>query len=228
MTVQRAVADDDAAHAGLDGEALGLVAVGDQDDVAGLDVALHHLRRGSDADAALLDAALRVAGHHLAVQGVEDVGVARLAAGEDRGVEDVHVGAGDVLDGDQALDVVVGVGDDQGVDLGLLDEVPRDVEARLGVDAGLVLEADVLDLRGDARDERGLVEAEVPEGELRLAVDRAGATCLVDGLVDLVLEIGVADCGTDRVRVRMQVAYDVYLADCVWHVHSLVRIGCRR
>ena len=217
-----AAADDDAAGVALDGELLGLVAVGHEDDVAGEDGVLHHLGRGADPDVALLDAAVGVADDHLAVQGLDDVGVLGLGLRQGAGVEDVHVRVGDVLDGDEADEVLLAVGDAEGVEPNLLHEVPCGEEAHLLVDAWLVLDLDVLDLRRHRGDEGRLREPEVLEHEGRLAVDGAGTAGLVDGLVDLVLEVGVSDGGADAVRVWVKVSDDVDLADCLWHAEPLL------
>ena len=219
-------ADDEDLGAAVDGELLGLVAVGAQDDVALLDSALHHLGGGADAHLAAHDDVVGVAQDDLAVERGGDVGVAGLRLGQGLGVEDVHVGVGDVANGDDAGELVA-VEDAQGAGLLVAHAVPGREEAGLRVDAGLLGDLDVLDLRGDGGDERGLLEAEVLEDEGRLAVEGAGAAGLVDRLVDLVLEVGVRDGRADAVGVGVQVADDVDLADCLRHSSSLsVSVAC--
>jgi len=71
----------------------------------------------------------------------------------------------------------------------------------------------VFDLRGHRGDEGRLVESEVLEHEGGLAIDGAGATRLVDGLVNLVLKIGVGDGRADAVRIWMKMSDDIDLAD---------------
>ncbi len=210
-------ADDQAPGVALDGELLCLVAVGDQHDVAGLDGVLHHLGRGAHAHVALGHAAVGVAQKQRAVERLDDVLVGGLGLGEHGGVEDVHVRVGNVLHRDEAFEVLVLIGDAEGIHLGVLHHVPGGEEAHLGVDAGLLLHHDVLDLRRHRGDERRLLEAKVLEHKCRLAVEGACAPCLVDRLVDLVLEVSVGNGGADAVRVRMQVADNVDLADCLWH-----------
>ena len=219
----RAAADHDAGGVALDGKLLGLVAVGHQDEVALLDGILHHLGGGAHAQAAGLDASLGVAEDHLAVEGAHDVCELGLGVAEDLDVEDVEVRVGDVLGGDEAEQVVVAVGDGERVALGVAHDVPRLEEAGLGVDAGLLLDLGVLDLRGHGGDQRRLREAEVLEREGGLAVDGAGAAGLVDGgVAGLVLEVGVGDRRADAVGVGVEVANDVDLADCLGHSMSSV------
>ena len=186
-----ATADDQAAGVALHGELLRLVAVGDKHDVASLDGVLHHLRRGAHAHVALGDAAVGVAQEQLAVEGLDDVLVGGLGFGEHGGVEDVHVRVGDVLHRDEALEVLVLIGDAERVHLGVLHHVPCGEEAHLCVDAGLLLHHDVLDLRRHRGDERRLVKAKVLEHKRGLAVERPRAPGLVDRLVNLVLEVRV-------------------------------------
>ena len=216
-----AAADHEAAGLALDGKLLRLVAVGHEHDVTGLDGVLHHLRRGAHADVAPGHARRGVAEDHLAVERVDDVGVAGVGRADHAHVEDVHVGVGDVLDRDEALEVVVLVGDAEGVRLGVAHEVPGGKEAHLSVDAALALDLGVLDLRCDGRDERGLLKAKVAQDKRRLAVDRAGAARLIDvGVLGLVLEVRVRDGRADAVRVRAQVADDVDLANTLRHWSS--------
>ena len=216
-----AAADDEASRAALKCEALRLVAVGDQDHVARGHEAVHHLGCGANRELAHLDVVLGVARDHVAVERVEDVGVARAGAGEREVVEYVHVGVGDVAQGDQALQVALLVGHAQrGAHL-VAHEIPRDMQAGLPVHADERRDVDVLDLGRDARDEARLLETEVLEGIGGLTVDGAGTPCLVTTVrplasirpIDLVLEVGVADGSADAVRIRVKVTYDVHLAN---------------
>ena len=219
----RAAADHDAGGVALDGKLLSLVAVGHQDEVALLDGVLHHLGGGAHADAALGDGGLRVAQQHLAVEGGDDVGVARGRLGDDLGVKDVEVGVGDVLDGDETAQVVLLVGDAEGVGAGLAHAAPGGKQAHAGVDAVLLLDLAVLDLGRDGGDELGLGKAKVLEREGGLAVDGARAASLVDvGVAELVLQIGVGDRRADAVGVGVGVANDVDLANCLGHSMSSV------
>jgi len=208
-----AAADDQAAGIALDGKLLGLVAVGHEDDVTWQDRVLHHLGRGAHAYVALVDAVVGIADDHRAVKRLDDVGVLGLGVCQRAGVEDVHVRVGDVLHGDETDEVLPAVGHAEGVELDLLHEVPCGVEAHLLVDARLVLDLDVLYLWGHRGDEGRLVESEVLEYEGRLAIDGACAARLIDGLVDLVLQIGIGDGRADAVRVWMKMSDDIDLAN---------------
>ena len=136
-------------------------------------------------------------------------------------VKDVHVGVGDVLDGNEALEVVLVVCDAEGVGLSLAHEIPCREEAHLAVDAALALNLGVLDLRCDGGDELRLVEAKVAQHERGLPVDGARAARLVDvGVLHLVLEVGVGDRRADAVGVGVEMTYDVDLADSLRHDRS--------
>ena len=168
---------------------------------------------------------LSVADEHLAAERADDVLVARVGLGDHGVVEDVHVGVGDVLDGDEAEQVAVVVGHAQGGGVLVAHEVPCGGEARLGVDARGLAVRDVLDLRGERGDEARLVETEVLEDEGGLTVDGTSTARLVDAATQLVLEIGVADGGADTVCVGVLVPDYVHLADCFCHGVLLVSIG---
>ena len=75
----------------------------------------------------------------------------------------------------------------------------------------------LMEIVNECGEDKEALEAKVLEHKCRLAVEGACAPCLVDRLVDLVLEVSVGNGGADAVRVRMQVADDVDLADCLWH-----------
>ena len=186
------VADDKQARAGAHRVVLRLVAVGGEDHVALGDDVFHHLGARAYDDVAGGDDAVRVAHDKLALKGIDDVGEAGCRATHDLAVKDVHVGVGDVLYCDEALQCALVVGDAQGGRTVVAHEVPRAIQARLAVDGRGLVEVGVLDLGARVGDEARLLEAKVLQHEGRLAVDGAGATGLVlGGGVYLRFQIGI-------------------------------------
>ena len=102
------VAQDEQGRFLLDGAQLALVAVGQDDDVAFFHGIFQHFGRGgADADVAGGAHVVLAAHYHGAAQRFQNIAVGGLALGKDAGVEHVHVGCGDILDRDHALQLVV-------------------------------------------------------------------------------------------------------------------------
>ena len=107
----RAAADYDGLRAAVDGAHLGFVPVGNQHNVAGLDQLLHDLGAGADADVAAFDAGLCAANDQLSLERFQHIGAAGVGGGQHGRVKQIHVGIGNVLDRDQALQLVLLVHD---------------------------------------------------------------------------------------------------------------------
>jgi hypothetical protein len=212
------VADDEKGGLLLDGAELALVAVGQDDDVALLDVAFQHLGGGgADLDVSGgADGAL-VAHHHGTPEGVEDVLIGGLALGEDTGIEDVHVGRGDVFHGDNAFQLVVGAGDGQGVDLLVTHDLPRLAQAGGAGDAGHLAVVYVTDLGVDVGAHPGRLDTEPLEHEFGLLIHPSGPAGFADEGACLIFQLCVSDGRADGVGVRVAVPDDHDLMGCLWH-----------
>ena len=208
-----AAADNDGLRAAVDGAHLGLVPVGDQHKVAGLDELLHDFRAGADADIAAVNVGVGAADHQLSLQRFQQVRAAGVGRGQHCRVEQVHVRVGNVFDGDKPLQLVVAVHDAERVDLDVAHQVPGRAQAHLAVDARLLADVDVLDLRADVGAKPRRLHAEVLQNEPRFPVHMSGAAGLIQaGQAAAVFQPGIRQRGADRVRVRVLVADDVDVA----------------
>ena len=213
----RAAADDDGRRAAVDGAHLRLVPVGDKHQVPGLDEFFHDLGAGADADAPARDARVGVADDQLGLQGVQQVAAAGVGGGQHAGVQQVHVGVGNVGHRDQPLQLPAAVHDAQRVDVDAAHQVPGRAQAHLAVDARLLADVDVLDLGAHVGAQARRRHAKMLEHELRLAVQVAGAPGLVPaGELAAVFQPGVGQRRTDRVGVGVLVADDVDMARTVF------------
>src|SRR5699024_8489680 len=130
------VADDQEGGLLLDGAQLALVAVGQDDDVPLFHGALQHFGGGgADVDVAGGAHPVLAAHHHLAAQRLEDVLIGGVGLGQHGGVEHVHVGGGDVLDGDDAQQVALRADHRQRVDVPVPHDLPGAAQADGAVDA---------------------------------------------------------------------------------------------
>ena len=187
-----------------------------------MDGAIHNFGAGPDKDAAPGDAGVGVAHQHLALQRAQNVAIAGSRLGENLGVKEVHVGVGNVLDGDQPLQFPVGTHGAEGVNLHIAHHGPGGANAHLGVNAGLAADIDVLHLGADVGTQTRRLHIEMLEDKLGFAVDLPGTAGLIGGVVsELVFQVGIGQGGTDGVGVRVFVSDDVYLVSCVCHCRLL-------
>ena len=215
---RRAAADDNGLCAAVDGAHLGLVPVGDQHKVAGLDELLHDFRAGADADIAAVNVGVGAADHQFSLQRFQQVRAAGVGRGQHRRVEQVHVRVGNVLDGDKPLQLVVAVHDAERVDLDVAHQVPGRAQAHLAVDARLLADVDVLDLRADIGAEAGCLDAEMLQDKPRFTVYMPGAAGLIQTVkAAAVFQPCIRQRGADRVRIRVLVADDIDVAGRVCH-----------
>ena len=97
-------AHNDAGSPHLDGAQLGLVPVSQDHQVMLFNIILHQIRIcGGDQDLSLIKICLRVSHHNAALQGIQDVGILGIGLGNDTAVIQVHIGFGNISDGDDAL-----------------------------------------------------------------------------------------------------------------------------
>ena len=130
-------AHHDAARVHLDGGQLAVAAVAHNNQVPLGDGALHVLGAArADADAPLHIPALNVPHQHGAVQCVHHVLIAGAGLGQDGDVRHLHIGGGDVLDGDEPLEVPVLIHHAQGVDLLVPHIGPGPAHGHLPVHSG--------------------------------------------------------------------------------------------
>ena len=216
---RRAAADHNGPRAAVDGAHLGLIPVGHQHQVAGVQRAVHDFRAGADEDMPLRHAGVGVAFQHLALQRGENIAVAGARLGQHGGVEQVHVGVGDVLHRDEALQLVLAVGDAQRVDLHVPHQRPCGAHAHLLINARLAADVDVLDLGAEVGAKAGRLHPEMPQHKGGLPVDRTGAPRLVHGVPFLVFQVGIGQRRADGIRIGIFVADDVHFSsyNFVWH-----------
>ena len=213
-----AVAEDEEGGLLLNGAELAFVAVGQDDDVALFHVAFQHFG-GSSADLDVAGGAdgVLVAHHHRAAQRFKNVLVAGLAAGKDAGIKDVHVGGGDVLHCDDALQLIVGAGDGQSVDLLVAHDLPRLAQAGGAGDAGHFAVIHIPDLGVDVGAHPGRRDAELFQDELGFLIHLPRAAGFADEVGGLIFQLRIRNGGADRVGVRVAVPDDHDFVGFLWH-----------
>ena len=229
------VAEDEQRGLLLNGAELALVAVGQDDDVALFHRAFQHLRGGSaDLDPAGGADRVLVADHHGAAQRLEDVLITGLADGQNTGIEHVHVGRGDVFHRDDALEVVVGAGDGQRVDLLVAHDLPRLAQAGAARDAGHLAVIHIADLRVDVGTHPGRRDAELFQDKFGLLIHLAGTPRFADQIAGLIFQLRIGNGRADRVGVGIAMSDDNDFVCCfghnfspLWALIYLLALGCR-
>ncbi len=204
-----AFADDDTACIHLDGAELGFIAVSQNDQIVLIDILLHKVRvGGSDEYFSLFKEGIAASHHKSAFQGVDDVGIAGAGLGQNAAVIDIHVGLGDITYGDQSLQHMLFRNDRQGDYIGLLHEIPCFFQGNVVVYALSLPDVDVSDLGLYTFQIQGCLCLKIGQDEFGLRIKMPGPAgdILLSGAA--VLVAGIADGGTDRIRIRIPVTDD--------------------
>lgn len=222
----RVAREDETDTARLQQSELDIFPVPEDDEVAGGDVGGEcGGLGGADFDFAV-EKARGIAGDEGAFEGADDVFEGGFAVFEFADGVVLVVAFGEVSDGDDTDDGVIGVDDGDGFEVRVFDEEAAHVaQGFSGRDGGCVVEVDVLEGRIEIVDEPWFFEAETVEHVACFFVEFAGAGGL--GVeAELPLEVGVGDGGAHGVRVGVAVADDPDGFVFVWHVGYLAINTC--
>ena len=213
-----AVADDDERSFLLDGAELAFVAVGQDDDITLFHAAFQHFR-GGGANADVSGGALRVlaAHHHGSAQRFQNIAVTGAALGKDAGIEQVHVGGGDILHRDDTLQFVILAGHRKGVDLLVAHDLPRLAQAGGAGDAGHLPVIHVPDFRVDIGAHPGRRDPELFQHKFRFLIHFARTPGLADQITGLVFQLCIGNGRADGVGVRVAMPDDNDLMRSLLH-----------
>src|SRR5699024_4066905 len=175
------------------------------------------------SDVCSSDLPVLAAHHHLAAQRLEDVLIGGVGLGQHGGVEHVHVGGGDVLDGDDAQQVALRADHRQGVDVPVPHDLPGAAEADGAVHPFHLAVIHVADLGVDVGAHPGRLHPELLQDKLGLLVHLAGAAGLADQVAGPVFQLRIGDGGTDGIGIRVAVADDHHFMGFFWHTCIYLR-----
>ena len=213
-----AVADDDERSFLLDGAELAFVAVGQDDDITLFHAAFQHFR-GGGADADVAGGALRVlaAHHHGSAQRFQNIAVAGAALGKDAGVEQVHVGGGDILHRDDTLQFVLLAGHGEGVDLLVAHDLPCLAQAGGAGDAGHLPVIHIPNFRVDIGAHPGRRDPELFQHKFRFLIHLARTPGLANQIAGLVFQLCIGNGRANGVGVRVAMSDDNDLVRSLLH-----------
>ena len=206
----RALADNDAAGVHLDGAELGFVPVAQNHQVAFLDIVLHQIRIGRrNQHLSLIIVILRRAHQNLSLQSVDDIAVLGVGLGQNLAVIHVHVGGGDVADGNQALQLPL-LRDRQGHHAQSAHQVPGLLQGQISLHALGLADLDILHLGHHIRHIDGRFRLKEIQHILRLLVQLARSGRDVAAPLQMVFQIRIGKRRADGIRVRILVADDIH------------------
>ena len=162
-----------------------------------------------------------VADDELRFQRLQHICAAGVGGGQHGRVKQIHVCVGNVLDGDKALQLVLVIDDAERVDFHIAHQVPGGAQAHFAVNAGLLADVDIFNLRADIGTQARRLDAEMLQNKFRLAIDVPGAAGLIQaGQAAAVFQPRIGQRGADGVRVRVLVTNDIDVAHRICHSGS--------
>ena len=215
------VADDNERGFLFDGAQLALVAVGEDDDIPFFHAVFQHFRGGgANADVPGGACSVLAAHHHGRPQRLQNVPVAGAALGKDAGIKKVHVGGGDILDRNDAFQLVIRVGHRQSVDLLVPHDLPRLPQTGGAGDPRDLTVIHVPDLGVYIGTHPGRRDPKLFQDELGLLIHLSGSARLADQIAGLVFQLCIGDRRADGVGIRIPMSDDHYLVGCFGHKFS--------
>ena len=202
----------------LDGAKLAFVAVGQDDDITLFHAAFQHFR-GGGTNADVSGGALRVltAHHHGSAQRFQNIAVAGAALGKDAGVEQVHVGGGDILHRDDTLQFVILAGHGEGVDLLVAHDLPRLAQAGGAGDAGHLPVIHIPNFRVDIGAHPGRRDPELFQHKFRFLIHLARTPGLANQIAGLIFQLCIGNGRANGVGVRVAMSDDNDLMRSLLH-----------
>ena len=204
------LADDDTARAHFDGTQLGLVAVTQDNQVALLYVVLHQIRvRRRDEYLALVVIILGGAHQNGALQGVDDIAVLGVGLSQDLAVQHIHVGCGDIADGNQTFNLLF-LGNRQRHGSDAAHQVPCLLQGQIALYAFRLSDLDILYLCHHVSHIDRCFRLEEVQHVLRLLVQLSGTRRNVSAALQRILQIRISQRRTDRIRIRIFVTDNIH------------------
>ena len=161
--------------------------------------------------------------HHGSAQRFQNIAVAGAALGKDAGVEQVHVGGGDILHRDDALQFVLLAGHGKGVDLLVAHDLPRLAQAGRAGNTGDLPVIHVPNFRVDIGAHPGRRDLELFQHEFCFLIHLARTPGFADQITGLVFQLCIGNGRADGVGVRVAVPDDNDLVRSL--LHSLPPYG---
>lgn len=171
----------------FNGTILGLIAVCHNDQISLFHNLLHGFRAGgAHDDFTGLDTAVGVAGNQCALQSFQDVLIGGVGAGQKLGVQRIHIGHGQVLQCNDALETPVFIGDGKRGNLLVAHGLPSFPYGHHTRDAGHTADVNILYLCTYVQAQLWDPKTKATKYIVRFTVDIAGAQRLIYTATQLV------------------------------------------
>ena len=201
------LAHHDTACAHLNGTQLGLVTVSQDHQVVFLDIALHQIRVGRcHQHLSLIHVSIFIAHDHVTVDGFDNIGVLGLRHAQDRALVHIHVGFGDIADGDEPFQLLP-LGDGQRHHVILPHKLPCFFQGNIRIYPRSHPNLDILHLGTHIRHILRRFHAKIFQNKPAFLIELTGPLRHIAALMgQLVFQICVCDGRANRIRIRILVA----------------------
>ena len=173
-----------------------------------LDIVLHHIRiRSRDHDFSLVEECLLISNAHLGVQSLQDIAVGRFCHRNDGAVIFFHVRFGNIIDGDQPVEVILFICDGQREHILPAHQCPRVFYGNTVLNSRHLPDFHVLHPGSDVIQKQRLIHMKIIQHKLRFPVHlaRPGGH-IAAAIIHLVLQVSVGNGRANRIRIRVLVS----------------------
>ena len=201
---------DQTACIGFDGTQLILRTVSENNQIVFIDKAFHRIRLGQSHDHFSFDKVSMFITHDdLSIHSIRDTPVLCSCLGEQCIVIRIHIGFGDVSGRDQAFNLAFFVCDRQCYRIMLLHQFPCPLHRHAVCRSRCLMKIHVFHLGSHIRQITGCRHMEIFQYKFCFFVDLSGSLCHICSLSCSILDVGICDRRTDRIRVRILVSDDI-------------------
>ena len=201
---------DQTACVGFDGTQLILRTVSENNQIVFIDKAFHRIRLGQSHDHFSFDKVSMFITHDdLSIHSIRDTPVLCSCLGEQCIVIRIHIGFGDVSGRDQAFNLAFFVCDRQCYRIMLLHQFPCPLHRHAVCRSRCLMKIHVFHLGSHIRQITGCRHMEIFQYKFCFFVDLSGSLRHIRSLGCSILDVGICDRRTDRIRVRILVSDDI-------------------
>ena len=168
-----------------------------------MDIVFHHIRVGRcNHHFTFFVDRFFISIDHYPVQGLQNIPVWRMGGGQAAVVVNIHIGVGDVTDGDQSLQLLM-ICDRKSHHPQCPHHIPGFFQGNLTGDSLGLSNLNVPDIRHHILHILGRRYLKIIQHILRLLIDLPGAGRTVSTPAQTVFQLRVGDCGTNGIRIRI-------------------------
>ena len=184
--------------------------VSENNQIVLIDKTLHRIRLGESHDYFSLDKVSVFISHDdLSVHGIRDAPVLGTRLGKQCVIVSIHIGFRDISGGDQTFHFSFFVRDRQRYRIMLLHQFPCPLHRHAVCRSRCLMKIHVFHLGSHIRQITGCRHMKIFQYKFCFFIDLSGSLCHIRSLGCSILDVGICDRRTDRIRVRILVSDDI-------------------